>query len=617
MSGERWRDVRLGEVKIDHERRPDGSLVLRSLVPLGEYPPNAASPIRHWAGETPDRTFLAERDADGGWRRVTFGEARRLTDAIGQALLDRGLSEARPVVILSGNSVEHGLLTYAAMSVGVPVAPISVAYSLLSEDHEKLRRIVDLVRPGLVFADDGEQYRGALADLDLEGIEVVTSRAAPPGLDATDFAQLSATDPTADVDRAHEAVDASATAKILFTSGSTGEPKGVRTTHGMLAANQQQLVQIWPFLLDTPPVLLDWLPWNHTFGGNNNLGVVASRGGTLYIDDGRPTEELFERTIANLREVAPTVYFNVPAGFSMLVPRLESDKALAEQFFSELQVIVYAGAALPQHLWERLDAVAVATTGERILLSAGWGSTETAPMATFTHFPTERSGNIGVPVPGVDLKLVPAGDRYELRVRGPNVTPGYVGRPDLTAAAFDDEGFYRINDAGRLVDPDDPSRGLEFAGRVSEDFKLYTGTWVRVGPRRLSVLAACDVLSDAVVTGPDREYVGLLAWLHPAEAARVAGPDAPSDVEALAAHPAVRAAIREGVERHNREHQGSSERIRRVLLLTTPASIDSGEITDKGYVNQRGVLERRAALVDRLYGRPPPDDVIVIDAEHP
>jgi feruloyl-CoA synthase len=616
MAGGRWRDVRLGEVKIDHEAGPDGTMMLRSLVPLEAHAVNAAAAIRHWAEATPDRTFVADRDG-GGWRRLTFGEARRQADAIGQALLDRGLSPERPLAILSGNSIEHAVLTYAGMTVGVPVAPISVAYSLLSHDHEKLCRIIELVRPRLVFADDGQRFGAALADLDLDGIEVVTCGPAPPGLATTEFAELATTEPTAAVDRTLRAVGADTVAKILFTSGSTGEPKGVLTTHGMLTANQQQLVQIWPFLLDTPPVLVDWLPWNHTFGGNNNLGVVASRGGTLYIDHGRPAEGMFDATVANLREVSPTIYYNVPAGFSMLVPRLEADPEFAARFFARVQVIVYAGAALPQHLWDRLDAVAVATTGERIVLSAGWGSTETAPMATFSHFPTERTGNIGVPVPGVELKLVPAGDRYELRVRGPNVTPGYFRRPDLTAAAFDDEGFYRINDAGRLIDPEDPAKGLEFAGRIVEDFKLGTGTWVRVGPRRLAVLAACGIVRDAVVTAPNREYLGLLAWLQEAEAQQVAGTDTPKDPAALISSPAVREALRRGVARHNREHASSSERIRRVLLLTEPPSIDAGEITDKGYVNQRRVLERQAALVNRLYADPPPSDVIVIDPGAP
>jgi feruloyl-CoA synthase len=612
MTGGRWRDVRLGEVKIDHEARPDGAIVLRSLVPLEEHPVNAAAAIRNWAEETPERTFVADRDG-GGWRRLTFGEAWRQAVAIGQALLDRGLSPERPLAILSGNSVEHAVLTYAGMTVGVPVAPISVAYSLLSRDHEKLRRIIELVRPGLVFADDGQRFGAALADLDLDRIEVVTCGPAPPDLATTEFAELTTTEPTAAVARAYRAVGADTVAKILFTSGSTGEPKGVLTTHRMLTANQQQLVQVWPFLLDTPPVLVDWLPWNHTFGGNNNLGVVASRGGTLYIDHGRPADGMFDATVANLREVSPTIYYNVPAGFSMLVPRLEADPKLAASFFARVQVIVYAGAALPQHLWERLDAAAAATTGERIVLSAGWGSTETAPMATFSHFPTERTGNIGVPVPGVELKLVPAGDRYEMRVRGPNVTPGYFRRPDLTAAAFDDEGFYRINDAGRLIDPVDPAKGLEFAGRIAEDFKLGTGTWVHVGPRRLAVLAACGVMRDAVVTAPDQEYLGLLVWLQEAEAQHVASEGAADDLPALGADPAVREAVRQGVARHNKEHTGSSERIRRVLLLTEPPSIDAGEITDKGYVNQRRVLERRAALVDRLYGDPPSEDVVVID----
>jgi feruloyl-CoA synthase len=389
-------------------------------------------------------------------------------------------------------------------------------------------------------------------------------------------------------------------------------PKGVLNTHGMLCANQQSLAQIWPFTEATPPVLVDWLPWNHTFGGNHDFNLILKRGGTLYIDAGRPAPPLIPTTVRNLKEIAPTIYFNVPAGFGALLPYLERDAELRARFFERLELIFYAGAALPQDLWERLEAVAIRERGEPVRMTSSWGLTETSPLATSAHFPIDRAGVIGVPVPGVEIKLTPFEDKLEMRVKGPNVTPGYLGEPELTAKAFDEDGWYRTGDAGRLADPDDSNAGLVFDGRVVEDFKLTTGTFVSVGNLRVAVLAAASpLLMDAVVCGHDRDYVGLLAWLNVGAARELAGaPDAPP--EELVRDERIAAFVREKLAAHNAAHPGSSTCVRRVVLLAEPPSLDANEITDKGYVNQRASLARRAAEVEALFAAPPGPHVIVI-----
>jgi feruloyl-CoA synthase len=606
------REVELGPVKVAAAVAPGGALVLRSELPLEPYAANLGELLHGWAVAAPERLFLAERDRGGGWRHLTYAEAAAQAEAVGQALLDRGLGPERPLLILSGNGIDHGVMLLAGLLVGVPVVPVSVAYSTLSRDFGKLRAIAGLVRPGLVFAADGEAFGPAIASLPEPLPEVVVRRAAPAGPRASDVAALLATTPTAAVREAAARVGPDSVAKVLFTSGSTGEPKGVVTTHRMLCASQQMLAQVWPFAVATPPVLVDWLPWNHCFGGNHNFDLVLGCGGTLYVDGGRPAPGLIEQTVANLAEVAPTIYFNVPAGYNALLPYLERDRALAARFFERLQLVFYAGAALPQDLWERLEALSVKTTGERVLMTSSWGSTETAPLATAAHFPLERAGNIGVPVPGVEVKLVPSGRKQELRVRGPNVFPGYLGHPELTAAAFDEDGFYRIGDAGRLADPDDPGKGLLFDGRIAEDFKLTSGTWVPCGKVRVEALAAASpLLQDAVVAGADRAYVGLLVWLNLQAASRLAGMPA-DDPAAVARAPAVLDGIRAGIGAYNAAQAGSSTRAERVLVMTEPPSMDADEITDKGYVNQRATLDRRQDLVARLFADPPDRDVIVL-----
>jgi feruloyl-CoA synthase len=573
--------LRFAPAAVNVEKRADGTTVLRSPQALKPYARAVGDWLVHWYERAPDRSFIAERKGEG-WRRVSYRDALSDARRIGQALLKLGLDATKPVAILSDNSVDHALLALGAMHVGIPVAPISPAYSLMSKDFTKLKYIFELIRPGLVFAADPEKFGPALAAV---------------GATSTPVAKLLETDPGSTLELAFSRLTPDTIAKILFTSGSTGTPKGVINTHRMLCANQQMLAQVWPFLEDKVPTIVDWLPWNHTFGGNFCFNVILRNGGTLYIDGGKPAPGLAEITAKNLKEISPTMYFNVPRGFDLLMPYLEQDAELRRNFFRHLDMVFYAGAALPQNLWERLEKLALAERGGALAMISSWGSTETAPSAAAVHYPIERAGIIGLPNPGCELKLVAAAGKLEVRVRGPNVTPGYYRRDDLTKAAFDEEGYYCIGDAMRFADPAVPEKGLVFDGRVAEDFKLTTGTWVHVGALRVKLIAAGDpLIQDAVITGHDRNEIGALVFLNPA---------ATKDLSVEK----IREKISAGLKMLAKEG-GSSTHPARVLVMAEPPSIDGNEITDKGYLNQRAVLERRAALVEKLYSLPVAPEVI-------
>ena len=608
-----FRDARYVEPKVEVERRPDGSIVLRNPHPLRPTPANLIEPIRKWAAEAPDRIWLGKRrpatEGFGDWDLLTYAEAHRKVNAIAQALLDRGLGQQAPVMILSGNSIEHALMTYGAILAGVPVAPVSPSYSTMSSDFEKLRYVVDLIEPKLIFMQESASFARGLAALNLDGVELVTVDASR----GTAFADLTDTTPGPAVEESYARLAPDMVAKYLFTSGSTGMPKAVITTQRMMCVNS-----VMPRSVtveqddDEPPVLLNWLPWNHCFGGNAILNNLLVAGGTLYIDGGRPVPGGFAETVANLREIAPTAYSNVPAAYTMLADELERDEALAKNFFSRLRTLAYGGAALSQDLYERIQRVAIAAVGERVAFSSGYGATETAPTICNVHWPTERMGLLGLPLPGIELKLAPVGQKMEVRVRGACITPGYYRNPEKTRDAYDEEGFYRLGDGARFVNPENPLEGLVFDGRVAEDFKLSTGTWVSAGKLRVDAVAASNgVLSDALIAGLDREYIGLLGFPNIPACRNIAG-DQSLAAEDIVHHPAVLERLAEGIRAHNKGNPGSSTRVVRALLMVEPPSVDAGELTDKGYINQSVALGRRADLVEKLYADPPGNDIVVV-----
>jgi feruloyl-CoA synthase len=597
------------------ERRGDGVIILKSRIPLNPYATHIPASLAKWAAQAPDRIWLAQRAGpERQWRKLSYGEAKRMVDAVTQGLLNLGLELGRPVAILSGNSIEHALMTMASMQARFPAAPVSPAYSLMSHDHQKLKYLFDLIKPAVVMVQDGPTFEKALHALPLDGVTVIHVARPCEGFKSIAFSDLAATPVTNGVADSLAKITPDTVGKLLFTSGSTGMPKAVINTQAMMCANAAMMMQVRPRNPNGPvATYLDWMPWNHTMGGNALFNPVLIDGGTLYIDDGRPMPGMIEETLKNLREISPTYYANVPAGYAALAAAMEKDDALCRNFFRNLGLMAYGGARLPDDLYDRMQALAVRATGERIVFYTGWGSTETAPTSTGTYWDTERVGLIGLPFPGVELKMVPVGTKYELRLRGINVFPGYFGRPDLTKAAFDEEGFYCIGDAGIFVDPDDPVQGIIFAGRVVEDFKLTTGTFVHVGSLRTDAIAAATpVIQDALVAGQDRAFVGLLAWPNLHACRQMIG-NAEAAFEDVVKHPAVIACLKKGLEAHNRSTEGaSSMRIARAMLMVEPPSIDGNELTDKGYINQRAGLERRASLVQRLYADRPGEDVIVL-----
>jgi feruloyl-CoA synthase len=607
----RYRPLAFGVTRVQVREGAGGARYLRADQDLQPCARRMTDHLLHWAATAPDRTFIARRErlADGrtgDWRHVSYAQALQAARSIGQALLARGLSAERPVAILSENSIEHALLALGCLYVGIPHCPVSPAYSTISQDFDKLRHVLRTLTPGLVFAGDAARYGQAIAATVPGDVEVVLGAGEIPGRATTRWAALLDTAPGAAVDAAMQATGPDTITKFLFTSGSTKLPKAVINTHRMWCANQQQMRQSMPVLLDGPPVLVDWLPWNHTFGGNHNVGLVLANGGTLHIDDGKPTPALMAETLRNLREVAPTIYFNVPTGFEALAHAMKADAVLRRNLLSQVRMFFYSGAALAQPIWDMLHAVQEQEIGERIVMTSGLGMTESSPFGLFVTSHDVQSGHVGLPTPGMELKLVPTDGKMEIRYRGPNITPGYWRAPEATAEAFDEEGFLRTGDAVCWIDDADPHRGLRFDGRIAEDFKLATGTFVSVGPLRARIIAAAaPYAQDAVITGINRNEVGAL--LFPTAAVRqLAGLPDGAALQQVLESPAVQAHFQQVLDGLAAQATGSATRVARLHLLHEPPSIDKGEITDKGSINQRAVLHHRDALVQAFHdGRLP------------
>ncbi|MGA3801472.1 feruloyl-CoA synthase [Pseudomonas fluorescens] len=600
-SAPRYRHVAIGRAAVEVTEQ-QGALHMRSLEPLAEYPPRLLDRLVHWARVRPEQTFIAARQADGDWRRVSYAEMLDSVRAIAQSLLSYGLSADKPLVLLSGNDIEHLQLAFGALYAGIPYCPVSPAYSLLSQDFAKLRHVCDLLQPGLVFVSDAAAYQRAIEAVLPAETPMITVRGEIAGRRQVSFASLLEQPGGAEAEAAFASTGPGSIAKFLFTSGSTRLPKAVVTTQRMLCSNQQMLLQTFPVFGEEPPVLVDWLPWNHTFGGSHNVGIVLYNGGSFFLDDGKPTAQGFAQTLRNLKEVSPTAYLTVPKGWEELASALEQDAELREIFFKRISLFFFAAAGLSQSVWDRLDRISEQHCGERIRMMAGLGMTEASPSCTFTTGPLSMAGYVGLPAPGCEVRLVPVDGKLEGRFRGPHIMPGYWRSPQQTLEAFDPQGFYCSGDALKLADPRDPQLGLMFDGRIAEDFKLSSGVFVSVGPlRSRAVLEGSPYVQDLVVTAPDRECLGALIFARMFECRRLSGLAASaSDTEVLASAP-VREWFTGWLQRLNREATGNASRLEWIALLDEPASIDRGEITDKGSINQRAVLQWRAEQVEALY----------------
>lgn len=607
------RPVRLGTFDAVLDHRPGGVIHVRTSQALPPYHGKISDPLQHWAKTAPDRVFLGQRDASGDWRTLTYAQTLAQVKRIGAALLRRGLSAERPIAIISGNDIEHALLALAAMTVGIPYAPISPAYSLMSSDFGKLRAIVELLTPGMVFANDGGPFARALYQTVPDEIELVVTRNPLGDRPVTMFADLLGGEDPAGFATAQAEVTPDSIAKFLFTSGSTGTPKAVINTHRMLLSNQAMLAAGFAFVADTPPVVVDWLPWSHTFGSNHNFNMVLVNGGSLYIDDGNPTPPGAPKTARNLRDIAPTIYFNVPKGYEALIPHFRADAELRRNFFSQLKVLFYAGAGLNQTTWNELNDIAVETTGERIIFLSSLGSTETAPLALACTWDFDRPGNIGLPAPGVELKLVPNEGKLEARLRGPHITPGYWRQEHLTRDAFDEDGFYKLGDALKFADPHDAGKGLLFDGRIAEDFKLSTGTWTSVGPLRARFIDHfAPYVRDVVFAGPDRDHLAALVFPDIEACRKLSGLGPEATPAAIAENGKVIGTFSELLGTLHAISPGTSTQVKRAILMAEPPSMDKGEMTDKGSINQRAVLKNRGGLVDELYATPLSSRVIAV-----
>ena len=584
---------------VSSEQRSDETLLLRSNAEMGDVVDTSADWLHRWSVEAPERIFLAERSG-AGWREETYQSTLQKVRAIAASLLARGMGPDTPILIMSGNGVDHGVLTLAAHYVGVPTAPIAEQYALIPAARERLEHAISLVKPSMAYVVDADKFAHAITIDALAGVEIVASDVGSQS-GVTGMDTLLQGDSGVDIDAARGQVTPDSVVKILMTSGSTSAPKGVMTTQRMMCVNQTQISDSLPFLTERPPSVVDWLPWNHVFGGSHNFNMMLANGGSFYIDDGKPLKGLFDRTVENLKMVTGSLVFNVPVGFGMLLQALKSDQDLRQRFFQDLDMIFYAGASLPQDIWQGLEHMALDVKGEVPLMTSSWGLTETAPATMIQQEPTDRSGVIGVPMSGVTLKLVPEEDgRYEVRAKGPNIMPGYYNDPQKTAEAFDGEGYFITGDAMVFVDPDNVNAGMRFDGRISEDFKLLTGTWVRATALRMSLLSHfAPLAADLVITGQDKSDIGVLIFPNK-EAIETAG-HALDDVDGMLSDPSLLTALRDRLAAWNEANASSSTRIARAALFAEPASLVDAEITAKGNLNFRKVLQRRSAILDHLY----------------
>jgi feruloyl-CoA synthase len=592
-------EIPMVEVDIQCEEAVDGTILLRSQVELEAGPYRLTERLQYWAEQTPERTFIAQRNQQGEWEHLNYRDTYTQVCSLASFLLQTEVSVERPLAILSENSIEHGLMALAALHIGMPYSVVTAAYALRSTDYAKFRHVMETLTPGLIFVQNGRAFASAIAAV-CPQVQVVAVNEAEPGSHL--FSEIVQTPVSPALEAAYDQIKPETVAKILFTSGSTSVPKGVINTHGNISSNWRQITQTFPFFKNGGLTLIDWLPWNHTFGGNHNFGLTLYNGGTLYIDAGNPTPAGLQLTLQNLREIAPTVYFNVPKGFEELVHYLQADSELCRFFFSRLQLLFYAGAGMPQHVWDALEHLAYETTGKRLLISTGLGMTEASPSCMFNIHYGSFSGMLGTPVPGLEMKLIPNAGKTEVRFRGPNLTPGYWRNPEATAKAFDEEGFYCTGDALKFVDENDPNAGFIFDGRISEDFKLDTGTWVSVGVLRAKFITeAHGLIQDVVITGHDRPFVGAIVFPELNYCRRLAGLKMGTSLEQIVSNPVVLAALDDLLERFAKQSTGSSTLIKRAVFADFQLSMDKGEITDKGSINQRQVLANHPELVEKIY----------------
>ena len=623
---------KINTIKVDIKKhdRDDGTIILHSAIPLEQHPYRLTERLKHWASVAPDRIFIGQRSKappltsggfSGAWDTLTYAETFTKVKSIAQALQHKNVSASQPIAILSENSIEHALMALAALHIGVPYSPIAPAYSLRSTDFDKLKHVINLLTPGLIFVQDGKKYEKALQAV-AKGIEVVVVATPPESMKVTLFEGLLSPPPTggdlggSSAELAFSAIQPQTIAKILFTSGSTGLPKGVINTHENISTNWQQITQTYPFLKEEGLEFIDWLPWNHTFGGNHNFGLTVYNGGSLYIDDGNPTPQGIAITVANLKERKPTIYFNVPKGFEDLIPHFKNDEQVRKQFFGNLKMLFYAGAGMPQHVWDAWEQLALETVGEKIMIATGLGCTETCPSALFASEPGGFAGWLGVPVPGLELKLVPSGGKLEARYRGKNVFPGYWRQPELTAKAFDEEGFYCTGDALRFVDETNAGKGMIFDGRIAEDFKLNTGTWVSVGVLRAQMIAAGNgLIQDVVITGHDNEFIGAIVFAGLDHCKRITGWGNEAVLNDIVHHKVIKQKLQEVLQEIAKKSTGSATLVKRALFADFTLNIDRGEITDKGSINQRVIIQHHPELVEKLYAAGTDENIIEVKKE--